>query len=317
MALATTNTLFPVYVYEAGMDLPKEGTYFVVAGNGLWMHKDTGIVRCFVQVENIGVLEDLKADAAVECSLPKIPARLVWRIKEFFRRVVEKHRAESEVTLFYSKEKGDYKLHIPQQRVSHGGVSYRREGLTHVPGMEDYLRVGTIHSHCDFGAFHSGTDIGDEEDFDGLHVTFGHNDRDDFTISATVVSNGHRAKIDPLAVLDGVEPVVVADGGRDSYYKFVPDYAGHDRAAHDWATGIDVWMGQVTGASLWGFNDAEPPMQVGEHVEWAGDCGQLREAMGDGPFEVVEVEDGKVVINTNTGLARLSDKLFKKVRVLA
>ena len=71
--------------------------------------------------------------------------------------------------------------------------------------MEGYLRVGTIHSHCDFGAFHSGTDINDEADFDGLHVTFGHNNRDIFTISASIVVNNIRKSVEPMDFIEGVE----------------------------------------------------------------------------------------------------------------
>jgi hypothetical protein len=68
------------------MELPTEGTYYVVAGNGTWLHKDTGIVKAFVPVKDIPVLEDLDVNAFVECALPKLPLKHVWRIKEFFRR---------------------------------------------------------------------------------------------------------------------------------------------------------------------------------------------------------------------------------------
>lgn len=311
MALATVNSLFPVYAYEEGMDLPKEGTYFVVAGNGLWMHKDTGIVRSFVPVKNISCLEDLKAEVELECKLPKIPARLVWRVKEFFRRVVEVHRAESEVTLYYSKETGEFRVHVPHQQVSHGGVRYERVGLTHLDGMESYLRVGTIHSHCDFGAFHSGTDVGDEEDFDGIHVTFGHNDRDDFTISASVVVNGHRSAVAPESILDGIVPVTHGTCHGDRVYTLADITL--DRREHEWAEGIDGWMKRVTGS--WGtrFNPA-PDFAVGDKVQWASDTNPLAATVGAGPFEVVETNGGAVVIKCNVGRARLSEKMFKEAK---
>lgn len=308
------NLLYPVHLYEEGMDLPKEGTYFVVAGNGTWLHKDTGLVRCFVPVESISFLQDLNADVQVSTSLPKVPARLVWRIKEFFRRVVESHHSESGVILYYSKEKGDYKVHIPEQKVSHGGVKYERVALTHVEGMEDYLRVGTIHSHCDFNAFHSGTDEGDEEDFDGLHVTFGHNDKDEFSISASVVVNGFRTKIDPRTVLEGITSPT--SGGM--YMLTDRDY---DRQFHEWADGLDEWMKKVSpmGGPVWGRQGCwslykQYGFERGDNIVWAGDLSQvkLKEVMGEGPFEVIGVDGDKLVIKTSVGLAKLSDKLFKK-----
>lgn len=38
---------------------------------------------------------------------------------------------------------------------------------------EGWIIYGTIHSHCNMPAFHSGTDDSDEENFEGLHITIG------------------------------------------------------------------------------------------------------------------------------------------------
>lgn len=320
---------FPVHVYQEGMDLPKEGTYFLVTGNGLWMHKDTGLVRSFVPVDNISCLPDLNVEAEVESRLPKLPTRLVWRIKEFFRRVVDKYRSEAGTVLYFNKATGDYKVHIPEQYVTHGGVSYRRVGLTHLEDMAGYLRVGTIHSHCDFGAFHSGTDIGDERDFDGLHVTFGHNDRDDFTISASVVVNGHRMKIDPETVLDGIALVRGEENIRghveDAVYKLA---AVESDVKADWSKDLDDWMEQVSpgyGPSVsrnqgrWGFTP-NLMMKAGTKVVWGREMTNagLKAILGDGPFEVAELAEGKkIVIETKVGRAKLSEHLFEKVNQLS
>lgn len=199
--------MYPVFLYHDGVELPADGTYFVVAGNGLWLRKDTGIVKAFVPVEHISVLDDLDVTTQVDCSLPQIPAKLIWQIKTFFRQVVERIRTEANVILYYNEQAKEYKLIIPKQTVSHAGVEYRRKNMIHEPGMEGFLRVGTIHSHCDFGAFHSPTDEHDERDFDGLHVTFGNNHLDIFTISASIVVNGFRRKVDPLKFIGGVSSV--------------------------------------------------------------------------------------------------------------
>lgn len=200
------NPGFPVYIYQKGMELPNEGIYFVVAGNGLWMHKDTGVCQCFVPVDNISCLDDLEAEIKVNVTLPKIPFKYVWMIKEFFRRVVEEHHSEAEINLYYNAVTQDFLIQVPKQVVSHSSVMYKRnESLP-----KGYICVGTIHSHCDFSAFHSNTDISDEEDFDGLHVTFGHNNMAVFTISASVVVNGYRRVVDPCDVLEGIgkHPVI-------------------------------------------------------------------------------------------------------------
>lgn len=311
MEHASFNPGFPVHIYEEGMELPKTGTYFLVSGNGLWLHKDTGIVRAFVPVSNISVLQELDAEAWVDCNLPKLPACFTRQIKTFFQKVVEKYRTEASVTLYYSKEEEKYKIHVPRQTVSHGGVQYRRAAMTHLEGMEGYLRVGTIHSHCDFGAFHSGTDVGDEQDFDGVHLTFGHNDKEEFTISASVVVNGYRLKVDPTKLIDGVEPVVgQAQPTKkfwhkpklESYFKLLPDPEGKECDVEKWLSKVEL-----------PFRSSFRKITKGDWVEWAGEMKTVafRKNCGDGPFEVESVDKDMVTINTNVGKARFSNKLFK------
>lgn len=296
--------MFPVYTYQNGIELPQEGTYFLVAGNGLWLHKDTGIMKAFIPVETISVLEDLDADAFIQCSLPKLPAMHVWKIKTFFKKVVEKHNSEACIILYFNKETKKYKIHVPTQKVSHTSVRYKREALANIEGMEGFLCVGTIHSHCDFMAFHSGTDVSDEEDFDGLHCTFGHNNKDDFSISASIVVNGHRLKVDPLEYLDGI--TFVSECEEDSMYSLIdPD--------PQWAEGLDEWMGKVTGSLFSGALFNKPTKFIrGEKIDWEGHCATLKEQHGEGPFVVESYESGSVVIKTKDGLlTRFSDKLFR------
>lgn len=176
----------------------------MVAGNGLFLHKDNGTVSGFVKVGQIGFLDDLKIDQSIRYKHPKIPADLVYKVWQFFKRVVAKYDAESCVVLFLDEETGKFYAVVPEQVVTKAGVRYIRPAISHfVP----WTQIGTIHSHCDFDAFHSGTDVHDEATFDGLHVTFGHNDQAIISVSASIVLNGLRNKIDPLTVLDGLEHV--------------------------------------------------------------------------------------------------------------
>jgi hypothetical protein len=291
--------MFPVYVYEDGLELPKEGTYFLVAGNGNWLHKDTGIVKAFVPVEKVSVLEDFNANAFVQCSLPKIPFKHVWKIKTFFRKVVEIHHAESNTNLYFNKETQEFKINVPKQSVSHGGVNYKLGSSIYIEGMEDFLCVGTIHSHCDFNSFHSGTDVKDEEDFDGLHCTFGNNDLDEFTISASVVVNGHRLVVDPLDVLEGIEPT-----SKNGIYKLA------DLAPElEWNFEIEDWLSQIVNRlPVKRFN-------CGDKVDWVGDLNTVsfKEMCGKGPFKVDSINEGFVTVVTKNGLARFNEKLLKRI----
>lgn len=302
--------MFPVHIYEEGKELPKEGTYFLVAGNGLWVHKEMPAYNGFVKVNNISCLVDLNVADYLKYKLPKLPVILTWKIQRFFKEVVDKYNAESCVILFYNFEKNCWKVHVPDQKVGHSSVQYVREGATSLPHMDGYLSVGTIHSHCDFGAFHSGTDSADENTFDGFHATFGHNNRCDFSISASFVINGTRFKLNPLDCLEGINK-----NDKDSFYYFAENHE------IEWAEELTSWMKLVSPithfSSLYDqfFHWTNKPTCVGKKVFWAEDMNNqnLRNALGEGPFEVLGVENGKFVISTSFGLQKLSEKLFQKI----
>jgi hypothetical protein len=224
------STLFPVYVYEEGMELPKEGTYFVVAGNGCFLHKNTGIVGCLTKVENVSILDELNAGLTVTCDLPPLPGQFVFLIKKFFELVVKNYTTEATTTLYYNKTTKEYRIHVPLQKVSHASVVYDR---TPPADFDGFISVGTIHSHCDFGAFHSGVDVNDEEFFDGLHCTFGNNNKEEFSVSASIVVNGNRVLVDPLLYLNGLTK---AEGGL-----FILD----ETPPEDWELTVAKWFGRV------------------------------------------------------------------------
>jgi hypothetical protein len=322
---------YPVYIYTEGLELPKEGIYFVVSGNGLWMHKDTGICKCFVPVKNISSLDDLNATAEISIDLPKIPAQHVWTIKEFFRKVVEVHHSEAEVTLYYNKETRDYKIHVGEQTVTHSSVNYKREGNVHIPGIEDYLKVGTIHSHCDFGAFHSSTDVDDEVEFDGLHVTFGHNNKDVFSISASYVVNGYRTKIDPSDVLEGIEPHLgeKAAFSKDDMFVLLPIENAEFLSAEaeswmanvkkkqfgrDWGNKLNFFDRRQKGSTAITFAVEDKPIVVGDVVKIDSETksNHLRNEFS-GEYEVLACENGNISFKVNEKDVSMPAIFFQKV----
>lgn len=192
--------MIPVYVFEKGVKLPSEGTFYVVAKNGLFLHKDTGTIKATVKVEGVSFLEEMKQGARLR--LPKISQELIVRTLLFFRAVYREHKSEAEVQIHYNSDSGEYKIHCPIQEVSGGGVDYDSSDR-----FDGFQLVGTIHSHCNFGAFHSGIDDGDEKHFDGLHITIGHLDQPYFTISCSMTVNGQRFNFKPEDVIIGIEEV--------------------------------------------------------------------------------------------------------------
>lgn len=100
-----------------------------------------------------------------------IPATLMGQVVNFFERTYDRQRTEAAILLTMHEETGEWRIYVPTQLVSHGGVNYVFDPNTI---KRPWVIVGSIHSHCDFGAGHSSTDTGDAADFDGLHMTIGH-----------------------------------------------------------------------------------------------------------------------------------------------
>jgi hypothetical protein len=151
----------------------------------------------------------------IHTSLPKLPVEVAYKALAFFRRVFQKHHAEAALVLAFNEDKEQYVLYCPPQEVSGGGVTYDRRFVQTRGEKEDdddwlklaqagYKPIGTIHSHCDFNAFHSTTDTSDEASFDGLHLTFGHVDRQIFSIASSLALNDWRDPIDPENVIKKV-----------------------------------------------------------------------------------------------------------------
>ena len=98
----------------------------------------------------------------------RLPVFIYTQALDFFRKVYEAYKTEA-TTYICRDAEGQYSLFIPQQYVSGASVNHK----VGVDEMGDRLPVGTIHSHCMMGAFHSGTDDHDMGKMPGLHMTIG------------------------------------------------------------------------------------------------------------------------------------------------
>lgn len=120
------------------------------------------------------------------------------QVMKFFQEIYDRDHAEAAVYLLYHPTNKTWEVLYPLQvDVSGGSVTYISpesydESLEQFKNDKEKLEIfeivyneynklyqngyriaGTIHSHCNFNAFHSGIDDHDEEDFNGLHITIG------------------------------------------------------------------------------------------------------------------------------------------------
>jgi hypothetical protein len=164
----------------------------------------------------------------------KLPAELFRYVMKYFQMLYDKHSVEAAVLLMLNKQTKEWRvLFIPQVDCSGAAVNYlipvrtldnladNKKRYYEEIFKDDNLKnlmiqacdiydqntndgfsiFGTIHSHCNFGAFHSGVDDSDELDFEGLHITIG-NVRSGWTYSVRYNVGGAFFKKELLDVVD-------------------------------------------------------------------------------------------------------------------
>ena len=188
--------IIPIVILDEDVELPDEGTCYIVANGGVYVRKVNEQFSATVKLDT-QELQGVKEGAT--WFLPSIPEALVAEAYSFFRAVYERNGCEAIVLLYYSHDTKQYRLVCPRQSVSPSDIDY--DSSDQVPG---HMLVGTIHSHAKLDAFHSGADEEDEESFDGLHVTFGNVDRSEISISASMVVNGKRFIFEQEVVIEGI-----------------------------------------------------------------------------------------------------------------
>ncbi|MEK7642051.1 MAG: Mov34/MPN/PAD-1 family protein [Patescibacteria group bacterium] len=181
--------MIPIHIKTPGKGEPPEGTHYIVAGNGLFLRKKMGWVDAVVPVSEIKVLEDEKPSAKL--LLPPLPAKILSRAVKLAKAVYDISKSEVCLLLHHNEEVG-YTLTVPDQDVDPGSVDYDASGR-----LAGSVHVGTIHSHGRLEAYHSETDLDDEQHSDGVHITVGHmHQHPEFSLSAEVVINGNRFPLD-------------------------------------------------------------------------------------------------------------------------
>ena len=214
--------IFPIWIHDKKMQKPDGDVVYEVAANGIFLHKKTAFWNTIVPVDRISILEEQKA--SFELLLPIIPMGLVTAMTHFFVWVTKEYNTEALFLLYWNpgeNNQGSYEIIVPNQKVERGRIRYD------IPSMGERQLIGTFHSHGKTTAFHSKIDTHDENNFDGIHGTFGdifyHSRMDKtFGLSLEASINGIRFKLTPDQVMEGLEPIQVKV--RPNYYDLYPPY---------------------------------------------------------------------------------------------
>jgi len=191
----------PVFVLRNEDDLIPDAPFvIIVAGNGTFLQKRTGLVESLTPF-NAPIPCLAKCTPWAELNVEKIPFELFMKIMHFMRTIFKMHRTECNVILFFQETERRWHAVVPHQRTSSASVHYT-DGIQ--GAHNGWLKVGTIHSHCDFGAGHSHGDHEDEKHFDGIHITLGHVTDETPSLSVSLVIDGIRFKKLPQDYIAGV-----------------------------------------------------------------------------------------------------------------
>jgi len=192
--------MFKIHINNRDVETPTDDIYYIVAKEGIFLKKKLGIMESIAPVKNISILNSVSTMAKMH--IKKIPGTKFARTVAFFKEVYKQYFAEAIVLLFYDENLKTYKIVAPPQKVTAAACDYNK-GMS-IDGMQ---MIGTIHSHASMSAFHSGTDDKDEEHFDGLHITIGNLNKENVSITASIVANGHRFVVEPEEYIDKLKVV--------------------------------------------------------------------------------------------------------------
>lgn len=197
-----STVLFPEGGHETLPD--PVNPYFVIGGMRRYIHKKMHFGNVLVPVDKIDTLPDLPENwkAFAWFDIPPIPAEMIGQAWGFFRSIYNQRKSEAMLDIYYHREHG-YRFFIPPQIASGGGVRCIRNP-EHI--QIGWRHVGTMHSHCNMSAFHSGTDKHDADEHDGIHFTIGKVTSNPAEIAVMASANGVKWDLELKDVTEGDIP---------------------------------------------------------------------------------------------------------------
>ena len=154
---------------------------FITDGKEFFVFFNTPMVRGYMPVPIP------KADPILHWHGPKIDLVTAWFPALKFMADYVEH--EVVLRLFMTRDKKEI-LIFPLTQIYGTGMSVKEDILKEERewwAQEGLIEAGTLHSHCNGGAFASSTDTNDERNRDGLHLTVGKLKADQYDLHARMV----------------------------------------------------------------------------------------------------------------------------------
>jgi hypothetical protein len=179
-------------IIKAGSEIPTEGPAYIIGRDGFYLKKSSKLFDATVKVDSIPEYEPVME--SLQWNAPKLPYSIIQESLAFFRSVYKMYK--SEAVLMLALKDAKWEIAPPEQTVSGASLEYVLEkGIT---------PFGTIHSHCEMGAFFSNTDHDDVAGFDGLHIVIGRITQAEPEIKIGVYANGRLFEFEPEMILENM-----------------------------------------------------------------------------------------------------------------
>ncbi|HSS95486.1 MAG TPA: hypothetical protein VLK33_00570 [Terriglobales bacterium] len=142
------------------------------------------------------------ATATAEYKGPLIDPILWKEVLAFFQWTYDTTHSESQVRLFINTNEHRWSAWAFPQEARTGMTSNEldtpdmKEQRAAFSDAQGWVYFGTVHHHCDMGAFQSGTDQANEVGIDGLHITVGFMGRDRYDLHARFCLGGFQFEPD-------------------------------------------------------------------------------------------------------------------------
>lgn len=199
--IAKVMDIFPVYAtFQEGFSLENipDSFAYVIDSKGWKIFKRTAVAESIIAIDEVKGFDKCKETVSFLSS--KLPVDLIRRVTAFFIAVYEKQKSEAVGYLYYKPDTKEWDFIPPAQTATGASAKYDQ-----APKKEGWLIAGTIHSHGNLSAFHSGTDHKDEEFFDGVHITIGRvNAVPEYACS--LMAQGARCKFDYVDLIEDFVP---------------------------------------------------------------------------------------------------------------
>ena len=166
--------IIPRYIVSSQeeFDAIKDPYCYLVGSEGVFIKKETFAYKVIQPTFDKNTLKakdlfDIEPGAFLK--IRRMKYKELKPVLDFFIWSANELESEAAVYIYYSPVRDKYLFIPPKQEVGPASISYERTPAS----PAGYKTLGTIHSHVDMSAFHSGTDVKDQESFDGIHITIG------------------------------------------------------------------------------------------------------------------------------------------------